>query len=178
MSKSLSTPGSHVWKSGDWVSPRRKQPPYNGVEIIAVPVYGSQGKLESMKVTISDFTKGKSGDSVSHVFEPPASGDKISLKSSGNFTIHGHLSLKLTASLSSSIVIFLDIYYGLPEQQRHAEGGVLAIPLVGSKNTDSKEEKEEISTKKTSTGKTITEKTANSPKSRRSKKMAKKSSTD
>ena len=132
MADSSSSPPSFLWQSGDFVQPPRTQPPFNGVEINAVPTYNDQGMLVSLAVTVTDFAKSKTGATQDHTFEPVKSGESFALKASGDFTVSGPVELRLTAALPNDAVVFVNISYGLPDQQHHADGGILAIPLEGT----------------------------------------------
>ncbi len=123
---------SYQWQSGDFVKPPRTQPPYNGVEIQAVPTYNNQKALVSLAITVTDFAKSKTGATQNHIFEPVQNGEKTTLSPSGDFTVQGPLELRLMPASPTDVVVFVNISYGLPDQTHHAEGGILEVPLLGT----------------------------------------------
>ncbi|GAB6260491.1 hypothetical protein [Photobacterium sp. R1] len=55
------TPTTQTWHSGDWRAQASSTPPYNGIEISALPQYDDNGTFVSAAVTITDYTKNKKG---------------------------------------------------------------------------------------------------------------------
>lgn len=50
-----------VWHSGDWKKSPRINEPYNGIEIIGIPLYDEDNKFTGAKLEIRDYTYEKSG---------------------------------------------------------------------------------------------------------------------
>lgn len=123
------TPDVLIWRSGDFAELPRRQPPFNGVEIEAGPVYDASGKLASLAITVRDFTNDATGATLETSFEPAVNGESLRLTPSGDFTVSGALDLRLLAARPTDIVVLVAIDYGLAKRQQHAEGGILGVPL-------------------------------------------------
>lgn len=122
------------WTSGDFQEDPGTDPPYNGLQLTAVPAYSEQS-LVSVAVTILDFTYSQTGVPVTIQLEPATAGKRTAVQppsaTAPQFTVRGTLELRsMPTSLNPVLFLFIDLYYGLADEQHHAEGGILEIPQV------------------------------------------------
>lgn len=155
------TDSALMWQSGDWREPPNDTPPYNGIEMVAVPTYNGQGRLVSLALTLTDFTNQRKGMPKTFSVARIEHGATVLLSAEDNFTISGTVELRFFLSTPNDVVVYFeDISYGLEQLRHHAEGGVLTVPLKGAP-TPGKSEASERTTENRSTG---TEKATNTNK--------------
>jgi hypothetical protein len=123
-----STDADHEWQSGDWREPPNQEPPYNGIQLRAVPARNGQGMLTSLELVFADFTNKRDGVAMSYS-ATPQDGESIHLSAKGDFTISGFVKIRSLASVPDRVVVyFQSVYYGLEQRRHHVAGGVLTVP--------------------------------------------------
>jgi hypothetical protein len=120
------------WQPGDWQIRPSEVPPYNQIKVMVSPVYLA-GKLDSIDVTITDYTQAKEGaevvcsfiwDDISkekerHIVSPP-----------GASTLKGYMKFRFLQAAPDHANLFLSLSYGLPPpSHKSIEGFVLQVPL-------------------------------------------------
>lgn len=123
---------SQTWTSGDWVDPPHKEPPYNGLELTATPVYHPESHtLITLGIEIQDFTLAKTGAKLVTAFETIGDKAKDELpKPDGDVTVAGSLELLLANAPAGKVLLCQDLAWGLPDQRHHASGCILEVPLT------------------------------------------------
>lgn len=126
--------GDLVWRSGDWVDPPNKRPPYNGIEIIANPLYDPEThKLTALPLQVRDFSLAQDGAKREEEFHQLRDRAKVTLpKPTGDFTVAGYLELLMSQRLPDSLLLLVNLRYGLPHERHHVDGGILEIPLTNA----------------------------------------------
>lgn len=136
---------TEVWHSGDWKSVPLNKPPYNGIEISAIPTYDTETeKFVSATVTFTDFTLSKTGVSstipeltIAEQWVPVPKAIKISSppasppdQSNPSFTIDGNVCLETT---TSGIFLRIHLFYGMEHSTREELGFILKFDQVKQK---------------------------------------------
>ena len=139
-----------IWQSGDWQSSPNMSPPYNGLEVQATPVYSNTGAIESIAVTIIDYTLVQKGAktlqdfTLSHITNETAISiepqpDSTTLNGSSiepqpdPTTLNGSIKFRLLQGAPDFANLFLNLSYGLPSpSNKDVQGCILQIPLNGS----------------------------------------------
>jgi hypothetical protein len=122
------------WQSGDWQEHQGTVPPYNGIEVLAVPVYGNTGSLESVGVTIVDYTLIKEGaktlldftlSQITHEKESPLT------PKTDSSTLDGFIKFRLLQNAPDHALLFLSLTYGLVSpSNKNVQGCILHVPLT------------------------------------------------
>ncbi len=126
---------SICWQSGDWQESIGTVPPYNGLEVQAAPKYGSTGSLESVTVTIIDYTQIKEGAKTLHVFTliqiTNETESLISRPRTLNSTLNGCIKFRLLQRAPDYANLFLNLTYGLASpRHKNVQGCILQVPLA------------------------------------------------
>ncbi len=129
-----------IWRSADWKTTPRREPPYNGIEITVAPSYDDAGKFISAMITVKDCTLDKDG--VSSVIKdmtpaggwmeipPPDPGSPPDpSKDPAKFTVLGAVKLRFS---SNAILLQVRLNYGLEHSRRDELGFIMEfLPSVG-----------------------------------------------
>lgn len=133
------------WCSGEWKTTPRKNVPYNGVEIIGVPLYDENGRFVSADIVVADCTNVKEGvqsklaalsveDGWLDI--PPIMMPGSPPVDDPRFTVKGKLQLRHG---SGSMLLGVDFAYGLAGQRHEELGFIFGFPTNSNVKTDSGE---------------------------------------
>ena len=124
-----------IWQSGDWQSSLNMSPPYNGLEVQATPVYSNTGAIESIAVTIIDYTLIQEGGKTLQDFtlSQITNETAIFIEPQPDSTLNGSIKFRLLQGAPDFANLFLNLSYGLPSpSNKDVQGCILQIPLNGS----------------------------------------------
>jgi hypothetical protein len=133
------TQGAPVdWQSGDWQISPNTSSPYNGLEVQAVPVYGSTGAVETITATINDYTLIKDGVGTTLVFRLSDITNETSMPltpQADKTTLSGFMKFRMLQSAPDQANLFVDLTYGLASPSfKNVQGCILQIPLLLNKS--------------------------------------------
>lgn len=122
------------WRSGDWQEHQGTVPPYNGLEVLAVPVYGNTGSLESVGVTIVDYTLIKEGAKTLLDFtlsQITCEKESLLTPKTDSSTLDGFIKFRLLQNAPDHALLFLSLTYGLVSpSNKNVQGCILYVPLT------------------------------------------------
>lgn len=122
------------WRSGDWQSAQSMVPPYNGLEIRAVPKYDTAGTLESVDVTIADYSLDSNGaETQLHcTLEQILNEREFPVRpQSANSTLEGSIKFRLLQGAPDHANLFFSLRYGLVSTgNKNVQGCGLQVALT------------------------------------------------
>lgn len=124
------------WQSGDWQKNQNTSPPYNGLEVQAIPVYGDTGTLENVAITIVDYSLTKEGAKIPLQFSlnQIVNETKATLiPQVDSSTLDGFVGFRLLQGASDYANLFLSLaYMENSVSSKNIQGCILQVPLKNS----------------------------------------------